>query len=66
VVAHGPHRRHRSLAGPRASARWLGDEVVDRLTDAQAGRLLGRLLAAAMRELERCDQIAGQLEIDAA
>lgn len=44
----------------------LGSDVVDRLTDAQAGRVLGALYAAAQRELERFEPIAGQLELDAA
>ena len=43
----------------------LGDDVVDQLTDAQAGRVLGTLYAAARRELDR---LVGpdQLELDAA
>jgi hypothetical protein len=60
-------RPHTERSPAREELRGvLGDDVVDRLTDAQAGRLLGVLFAAARRELERFDQIPGQLDLDAA
>jgi hypothetical protein len=40
----------------------LGDSVVDRLTDAQAGRVLGAVYATAQRELDRFDR-PGQLSL---
>lgn len=57
-----------TITQPRCHARELLREVlgdvVDELSPAQLGRVLGSTFGAAKRELERGRQIPGQLGLD--
>jgi hypothetical protein len=44
-------------------AEILGDDAVEQLTAAQVGRILGATFMTARRELERNQQIPGQLAL---